>query len=134
MRHNAIIVCVVLLAGGFSIVGCSSKAPTTNISCNLSDTQITNFTTMALAGDGGAAFRLFDYYSFAAYDYATALKWLKVAATNGNLSGQYNLAQEYEGQFGTNMIDLKQARYWYQRAADAGDADAKRKLVELKSQ
>jgi hypothetical protein len=135
MQHNAILICIVLTAGYLGIVGCRSRpTPTTNYSCSLSDTQITNFTAMALAGDGDAAFKLSEYYEFIPYDQTNALKWMKVAAEDGNLSGQYNLAREYEGMFDTNMIDLIQSRYWYQRAANAGDADSKRRLDELKNQ
>ena len=132
MRHDGTMFRIVITAGILCVVGCRSKPVLhTNASCGLTDTQVASFTTRALAGDGDAAWRLCEYYAFIKYDQASALKWMTVAAEDGNVSGQYNLAHEYEGAFDKSRLDLKKARYWYQRAADGGDVDAKRKLAEL---
>ncbi len=132
MRQNSAIVLVVFAAVVLSIAGCQSKpTPHTNASCNLTEAQVTDFTARGLVGDGDAAWRLCEYYEFIKFDQAAALKWMEIAAKDGNLSGQYNLAHEYEGAFDARKRDLDKARYWYQRAADQGDADAKSKLAEL---
>jgi len=129
MQHNVIIAWLVLLVGCLGIIGCRSK-PTliTNASDNLSDTQITNFTARASAGDVTASVRLAYYYGFIKCDRASELKWMEVAANQGDVSAQYNAGVLNED------ADIKRAIYWFRLAASAGDANAKSRLIELKAQ
>ena len=133
MRHNsAIFITIIFIAGFLCVIGChSTRVRHLNSEYAFTDAQVADYTASALAGDGDAAWRLCLYYKLIKFDGASGLKWMKIAAEAGNLSGQYNLAHEYEGAFDKSMLDLKKARYWYQRAADAGDDDSKRKLSEL---
>ena len=50
----------------------------------------------------------------------------------GNSTAQYNLGLCYAQGKGTN-VDMNQARYWWQKAADQGDSDARRQLSNLNS-
>jgi TPR repeat protein len=132
MQHKTTRFLTIFAASAIFLIGCRSR-PTlhTNANCNLSEQQVADFTSKAQAGDGVAAWRLCEYYGFIKYDNASMLRWMKVAADDGSLAGQYNLAHEYEGAFDSSMRDLDKARYWYQRAADQGDVNAKKKLAEL---
>lgn len=136
MDRNTAIFCLALIVGVFGVVGCRSK-PLVHPICYdsfLSETQITNLTAKALAGDGDAAFKLSRFYHEIKLDRVTGLKWLAKAAEFGVVAAQYNMGMEYGGELYPDMVDRKRARYWFQRAADAGNADAKRKLLELKNE
>jgi len=114
--------------------GCSFShrpAPITNASDNLTPDQITSFTAKAQAGDGDAAYRLANYYYFLTSDDTTAFKWMSIAATNGSANGQFNLGQLYEDKNNPDSTDIKNAKYWFGRAAAKGDTNALEKLGEL---
>lgn len=82
-----------------------------------------------MEGDASAAFKLFEFHMFVARDRANAIYWLRHAAKNGHVIAQYNL--------GSLLIEendpvLKgEALAWLEKAAAAGDADARRKLSKL---
>jgi TPR repeat protein len=136
MHHKGSIFCFAIITGFLGIIGCRSRPPVypTNYSSFLSNTQVTNLTTTASAGDGDAAFKLYRFYDEIKQDRVSALKWLEKAADSGVVVAQYNMGMDYDGELYPDIVDLKRAKYWFQRAADAGNADAKRKLLELKSQ
>ena len=81
-----------------------------------------------------------DYYQGSLFDLAfiyseinrddLALPLWQQLAYLGNSTAQYNLGLCYAQGKGTN-VDLNQARYWWQKAADQGDADARRQLANM---
>jgi TPR repeat protein len=56
-------------------------------------------------------------------DYAQALSWFKKSAGHGNLVAMSNLAYMYQQGLGVG-VNLKQASYWYGKAADLHDKRA----------
>ena len=74
----------------------------------------------------------------AALDYAhergvvhRAVKWFQDAANHGNSSGFYNLATKYERGEGVKL-SLDTALELYRKSADLGNAEARRRLAQLK--
>ena len=59
-----------------------------------------------------------------------AFKLLQFAANAGYRSAQYNLAKRYKNGVGTKK-DTSLAVYWYEKAAQAGDADAAKTLAQI---
>ncbi|WP_067727401.1 tetratricopeptide repeat protein [Oceanobacillus damuensis] len=59
-----------------------------------------------------------------------ALRWYKLAADRQDVYGEFNLGMCYESGIGT-PINMKKAKYWYQKAALKGDQEAKAKLKEF---
>ena len=55
------------------------------------------------------------------------MRWYRMAAEQGNVDAEYNLALLYADGRGVPS-DLGQARQWMQKAADAGDSGAKKWL------
>jgi len=74
-------------------------------------------------GKGAAAYR--------SGDYATVLREWKPLAEQGNADAQYNQGLMYALGRGVPQDD-KTAVKWYRLAADQGDADAQKKLKEIK--
>lgn len=87
------------------------------------------FTQSALHGDVFAANRL-GHEAVERGDGEVAIKWYKVAAEKGDVDGEVNLATCYESGIGT-PVNLKKAKYWYQKAALKGDSEAKERLKVL---
>jgi uncharacterized protein len=63
-----------------------------------------------------------------AQDYAEALHWYRKAADQGNALAQYNLGLLYQNGQGVPQ-DMAQSRAWMQKAAAAGDENAKKWLA-----
>jgi TPR repeat protein len=84
------------------------------------------------AGDQGhtLAEASLGYYYFSKGDYSLAIKWNKLAAENGNSTAQYNLALMYRDGLGLEK-NLGEAINWFNKAAVAGDDDAKAELAKL---
>lgn len=87
------------------------------------------FTQSALAGDVFAANRLGNA-AFQNNQGEEAIRWYQIAANQQDVDGEFNLGFCYESGMGT-PINMKKAKYWYQRAALQGDAEAKKKLKEI---
>lgn len=87
------------------------------------------FTQSALAGDVFAANRLGNE-EFQNNQGDEAFRWYQMAADKQDVDGEFNLGFCYETGMGT-PINMKKAKYWYQRAALQGDVEAKRKLKEI---
>ena len=87
------------------------------------------FTQSALAGDVFAANRL-GHEAFQNAQGEEAIRWYQMAADKQDVDGEFNLGFCYESGMGT-PINMKKAKYWYQRAALQGDEEAKLKLKEL---
>jgi uncharacterized protein len=60
-------------------------------------------------------------------NYGEAMRWYRMAADQGNVDAEYNLALLYAKGHGVPP-DLGQARQWMQKAADGGDPEAKKWL------
>jgi TPR repeat protein len=134
LSYKRIIIIDLLLGITVVFSGCSNphaNSPVTNASLALSQEQIGSFATLAEQGDGEAAFKLSEYYAFWKFDQKASLKWLSIAATNGNVSGEYNLAHYYSTKGNRNASDTASARYWYSKAAATGDAAAAARLREI---
>lgn len=59
-----------------------------------------------------------------------AISWYQMAADQGDSYGAYNLGLCYENGFGT-QVNMKKAKYWYQKAALKGDDQARQRLKEF---
>ncbi len=68
-----------------------------------------------------------------AQNYVSAVSWFRKAAEQGFVWGQYNLASCLYAGNGCE-VDLTQAVVWYQKAAEQGNADAQKKLAEIRQQ
>ena len=67
---------------------------------------------------------------FLYHDYEQALEYLIPAAEQGYAMGQNNLGWMYENGYGVKK-DIKQAKYWYEKAAAQGNENAKNALKRL---
>ena len=65
------------------------------------------------------------YYNSGNYKQAVGCFWQ--AANQGNMSAQYNLGQLYEAGLGVDK-NIETAKIWYQKAADQGYDDARKRL------
>ncbi|MFB1049393.1 tetratricopeptide repeat protein [Paraliobacillus sp. JSM ZJ581] len=59
-----------------------------------------------------------------------AISWYQMAADRGDSYGEFNLGLCYENGIGT-QVNIKKAKYWYQKAALKGDDQAKQRLKEF---
>jgi TPR repeat protein len=83
----------------------------------------------AAKGDGAAALSLYNYYQFIRGDRAKAAEWLRVAARNGDPTGQYNLAILLLER--PTAKNVRGARRLLEMLAERGDIDAIEKLKSL---
>lgn len=60
------------------------------------------------------------------YDMQLEIKWLTIAAYNGNANAQYDFGYRYEHSI--NVDDIHYAIKWYQKAADQGHEEAKERI------
>jgi TPR repeat protein len=60
-------------------------------------------------------------------NYGEAAHWYRMAADQGNVDAEYNLALLYANGRGVSL-DLGEARQWMQKAASAGDSAAQQWL------
>ena len=95
----------------------------------LSVDAVNQLSTKANDGDGNAAFRLYQYYTFSTEDKLQRRRWLEVAANAGNSTAQYNLAH--------GLLENKnfaEARKWALAAQKNGDESAKNLLAEIEKE
>jgi TPR repeat protein len=126
MRHLGLICSVFAL---ICSLGCCShvvQISNPNASLELSAEQVTAYQKDAQSGDATAAWKLYLYYNIARNDPENGLRWLTKSAEYGNPNAQYNLGCTY-----LNLQDTAKAKFWFQRAADSGSAEAKIRLTEL---
>ncbi|MBL4703156.1 MAG: protein kinase [Flavobacteriales bacterium] len=83
----------------------------------------------AAGGLTEAMLNLVDYYEKSS-SHETSFLWLKKAAEEDDLSGQYLLADRYRDGVGVEQ-DIDEAAYWYTNASDAGSSYAEEQLIEL---
>lgn len=87
------------------------------------------FTESALFGDVFAANRL-GHEAVEKGLGDEAISWYQMAADQGDSYGEFNLGLCYENGIGAH-VNMKKAKYWYQKAALKGDDQAKQRLKEL---
>lgn len=115
-----------------------------NDSFYISDSLRTILQNEALQGSKEPAYRIYLYFSLLTNDIEEKLFWLRISAENGDVRGQYAygfslLNKDYirlfkRGDFKNSQIAQKRARYWLQKAADAGSVAAKDLLVKLENE
>jgi TPR repeat protein len=108
------------------ITSCTSttKVISTNQSDELSDEQVVYYIKQAEDGNNQAAFRLYLYYSCIKLDRESAITWLALAATNGNVAAQYDMGMMYDGGIYPDLTDIKKAKYWFEKASCNGNTNA----------
>jgi TPR repeat protein len=79
--------------------------------------------------DHEASLRLYRFYDFVKLDRASAIKWLKKSAEDGNPQGQYILGKTYLDD--PSQKNLEQAKYWLSKSASNGYAEAKEAIKHL---
>lgn len=97
---------------------------------DLSDEQIPVLQKEALHSNGKSAWLLGKYYFYTKKDTNNYIYWMKISAEDGYSPGMY----EYGVQFrdSNNPEEIKIARYWLQKAKDAGEPYAAFELEHLK--
>lgn len=75
------------------------------------------------------AINLADYYGMVKPDVEKQIKYLKIAAAQGDVPSQYNLGFIYSHV--PEVKDIIEAKHWFSVAAESGDFEAKIKLKAL---
>lgn len=83
---------------------------------------------IALANKGNVEcqYKLAQGYKKYNYDMQLEIKWLTIAAYNGNANAQYDFGYRYEHSI--NVDDIHYAIMWYQKAAVQGHEEAKERI------
>lgn len=133
MKNRCVLMCAIAVMLTIFSFGCfsSNKVRTANYSTFLTQDQITSFDVEARHGNGDAGYKLFEFYFFNDGDKSKALQWLSIAATNNNVSAQYDMAMYYNGEIYHDPVNINSAKYWFGRAFANGDTNALNKLNEL---
>lgn len=90
----------------------------------LNPDQLDEMKSLAAKGDGGAGFRLWEYYSFAEYDEQESNYWLELSAKLNNPIAQYNMAS-----MSYRRKNFDAADFWAKKAIENGEQDAKKFLL-----
>jgi TPR repeat protein len=80
-------------------------------------------------GDENAAITLAHYYGFSNFDLDKWVKYLTIAATNGDAISQFNLGTVYLTV--PQIKNSEKAKYWFEAAAKSGNLAAKRQLEKM---
>ena len=78
------------------------------------------------SNDVTAAVDLADYYGYAVNDVTNLMKYLRIAASRGDVISEYNLGFMYANNDAFKNLDL--AKYWLGIAANSGSVYAKQQL------
>jgi len=115
------------------LCGCLSNKPPKiiNASFGLSEEQITDYQIAAKSGDGYAASKLSNYFTYIKNDHIAGFYWLSLAATNNFADSQMLLGQCYLEGFYNCQIDTNIARYWYEKATQNGCKQAQVELNKI---
>jgi TPR repeat protein len=99
---------------------------------NLSSEQLSDLARKARdENDAKAAFRVYQYYTFSYANQdreSNVIRYLRIAATNGNAVAQYNLSVNLILQRDPSRYD--EAKFWLGKAAATGNGDAKKGLED----
>ena len=122
----------ILLAG--ILASCSTpNAGTKPIPANqmymLSETDRFRLEKMADAGDGSAAFKLYQYYQYGLFNNGRANMWLRRSAEQGHIVAQYNLG--YTLVRADKPETKNEGVKWLRSAAKAGFAQAGEVLRDM---
>ena len=98
------------------------------------DVKQTEVYRKAEAGDANAQFEVASLYNkMEKVDYPTVVLWLRRSARQGNLEAEYALGQIYHRGKPGIPVDLKEAEFWYKKAAVQGDKQAIKQLDVLRA-
>jgi hypothetical protein len=101
-----------------------------NAPLEISDDQLQKVKEAALGGDAVASTRLYVYYNIIKDDDLETLKWMRLAAVQGDVKAQYNLGELYLTS--QTFKDIHLARIWLGKAAQSGNSEAKAELLSIK--
>lgn len=128
-----------------AVAGCSSDKPVPTLPVGAEDLALQKgmvfsqmpraeelpvYKAAAYAGSGEAANALATFYMKADKSGQLQFYWTLVAAENGDPVGQYNAALSYLDPVQDRYAPGR-ARFWLEKAASQGDAQAKDRLSEL---
>ena len=103
----------------------------TGVAGEVDDVRARELLEEAVAGEGPLAVMwLARVHSTVDADPALAVQWWTSAAEEGDAITQLRLGEAYEAGRGV-LRDLERARQWYERAATAGNAQARQALESL---
>ena len=103
----------------------------TGVAGEVDDARARELLDEAVAGEGPLAVMwLARVHSTVDADPALAVQWWTSAAEEGDAITQLRLGEAYEAGRGV-LRDLERARQWYERAATAGNAQARQALESL---
>ena len=88
----------------------------------LSDQNLKLAKEKALKGDAKSAYLVYQHYSFGEFDEISAFPWIQIAANEGNVIAQYNLAFIYMHWAIFKNIHI--ARFWLKEAEKNGLTEA----------
>lgn len=109
MKRIVKAVCVVVLLVLAQISGAQTRTVIDmNADLRLSDDDAHNLELQAADGSADAATRLFQYYAYYRQDQGAAIKWMTVAAENGDRFSYCNLA---------TLLRTEKDEYFQRRAA-----------------
>jgi len=133
MKISRLITYVIFIASLIVSCGkCEHKEISPSQIFLLSDEEIVKLEKSSLKGSGEAAFKLWKHYGVDRGD-SDADKsnyWLKIAARNGHVIAQYNLAFSL---FYEEPQNIPEAKYWARKAALQGDKDAVELLKDIEA-
>jgi TPR repeat protein len=98
----------------------------------LSDAEIKKLQGKALSGAPEAAWRLSLFYDLYQHDYKEGRFWERIAAENGDPSGEYSLGLRLKED--RDPRNQERAIFWLKRASAKGEKLAEKELKRLKKQ
>lgn len=120
MKSIFILALAILAVGNPAMADAPQQQPLNlNIGAAITENELASLQKAALDGDGVAAFRLSRHFRFANVNRGEELYWLRIAAENGNLAGQYNFGYELATRERSER-NLVRAVFWLRKAKAAG--------------
>lgn len=134
MAHVRLLLLVIIVIGVMLGSSCTTSMSSLPASTGADDSvhliRVKQLVRKANAGDANAAYALADHYSHVEVDEEAGWKWLRKAATLGNVDAQYELGMALvnipdRGKSGEGIL-------WLRRAAQKGSRLAIGALEEIK--
>jgi TPR repeat protein len=133
MKKNREIFCALLFALIIAACGRSeTKAPKFSQSKLPSAKELPALREAALAGSGEAAMQMSLWQLKDESENEDPIFWTKIAAENGNVVGQYNLAVALMRSHQDRLSYIR-GLYWLKKAADSGDEKSTQLLKEVQA-